>query len=104
VRRPGTSASLIERLPRLHGFLVRKWYFDELYDLAFVRPMRVLGEGAMNVFERFVIQGLVGGAELAVRVGSSIVRVAQSGIVRYYALLLLAGAGGLGLYFLLVSR
>jgi hypothetical protein len=58
----------------------------------------------MNVFERFVIQGMVGSAEMAVRVGSSIVRIAQSGILRYYALLLLAGAGGLGLYFLVVSR
>jgi hypothetical protein len=47
---------------------------------------------------------MVGGAELAVRVGSSIVRVAQSGILRYYALLLLAGAGGLALYFLVVSH
>jgi hypothetical protein len=56
------------------------------------------------VFERFVIQGMVGSAELAVRFGSSIVRVAQSGILRYYALLLLAGVGGLGLYFLVVSR
>jgi NADH-quinone oxidoreductase subunit L len=104
IRRPGLSARLIERLPRLHGFLVRKWYFDELYDVLFVRPTRTLGEGAMNVFERFVIQGMVGSAEMAVRVGSSIVRIAQSGILRYYALLLLAGAGGLGLYFLVVSR
>jgi NADH-quinone oxidoreductase subunit L len=104
IRRPGLSARLIERLPRVHGFLVRKWYFDELYDVLFVRPTRTLGEGAMNVFERFVIQGMVGSAEMAVRVGSSIVRIAQSGILRYYALLLLAGAGGLGLYFLVVSR
>ena len=38
------------------------------------------------------------------RTGSSIVRVAQSGLLRYYALLLLAGVGGLALYFLLASR
>jgi len=104
VRRPGTTAALIVRLRAVHAFLVHKWYFDELYDVLFVRPARALGENAMNVFERFVIQGMVGGAEVAVRVGSSIVRVAQSGILRYYALLLLAGAGGLGLYFLVVSH
>jgi NADH-quinone oxidoreductase subunit L len=104
VRRPGMTAALIRRFRALHSFLVNKWYFDELYDALFVRPTRVLGEGALNLFERYVIQGMVGGAGLAVRAGSSIVRVAQSGIVRYYALLLLAGAGGLGLYFLLVSR
>ena len=104
VRRPGTTAALIARFRAVHAFLVHKWYFDELNDALFVRPARALGESALNVFERFVIQGMVGGAELAVRAGSSIVRVAQSGILRYYALLLLAGAGGLGLYFLVVSR
>ena len=105
VRRPGTTAQLVARLPRLHGFLAHKWYFDELYDVAFVRPMRALGEGASNVFERVVVQGVVvGGAELAVRVGNSLVRVAQSGLLRYYALLLLAGVSGLALYFLAVSH
>ena len=39
-----------------------------------------------------------------VALGSSIVRVTQSGLLRYYALLLLAGVSGLALYFLLVSR
>ena len=29
---------LARRLPRLHGFLEHKWYFDELYDRLVVRP------------------------------------------------------------------
>src|SRR6185437_7432605 len=31
VRNPGSTLALARRLPRLHGFLVHKWYFDELY-------------------------------------------------------------------------
>jgi NADH-quinone oxidoreductase subunit L len=104
VRRPGTTLALAERLRPLHDFLQRKWYFDEAYALLVVRPLRALGEWSSTVFEQRVVQGLVGGATAAVRAGSSIVRVAQSGLVRYYALLLLAGVGGLALYFLLVSR
>jgi NADH-quinone oxidoreductase subunit L len=104
VRAPGTTVSLAGRFRGLHGFLVNKWYFDELYDTLLVRPVRALGAGASSVFERTVIQGMVGGTALAVMVGNSIVRIAQSGILRYYALLLVAGVGGLGLYFLLVSR
>ena len=46
----------------------------------------------------------MGGTSLAVRVGNSFVRVAQTGLLRYYALLLLVGVGALGLYFLVVSR
>jgi NADH-quinone oxidoreductase subunit L len=104
IRAPGTSVGLARRFARVHGFLENKWYFDELYDLLFVRPLRALGQGASNVFERVVIQGMVGNTALAVRVGNSLVRVAQSGLLRYYALLLLVGVGGLGLYFLVVSR
>jgi NADH-quinone oxidoreductase subunit L len=104
VRQPGATVNLARRFRRLHSFLARKWYFDELYDIAFVRPMRALGEWASNVFERFVIQGMVGGAAFAVRAGNSLVRVAQTGLLRYYALLLLVGVSALGFYFLAVSR
>jgi NADH-quinone oxidoreductase subunit L len=104
VRRPGTAATLAARLRPLHTFLERKWYFDELYELLFVRPMRVLGEGASAVLERPILQGVVGGAAVAVRAGSAVVRVVQTGVLRYYALLLLAGVSALALYFLLVSR
>ena len=92
------------RMRSLHAFLFNKWYFDELYDVLFVRPVRALGEVSSNVFERTVIQGIVGGTELAVRAGNSFIRVVQSGLVRYYALMLLIGVGALGLYFLVVSR
>jgi NADH-quinone oxidoreductase subunit L len=103
VRAPGTTLRLAERFRDLHRFLFRKWYFDELYDLVFVRPARAVGNWAQNVFERVAIQGLVGGTTFAVRAGNSLVRVAQTGVLRYYALLLLVGVGGLALYFLVVS-
>ena len=34
------GAHCVERFPRAHRFLAHKWYFDELYDAAFVRPAR----------------------------------------------------------------
>jgi NADH-quinone oxidoreductase subunit L len=104
VRRRGISLELAQRFRHLHAFLANKWYFDQLNDALFVRPTRALASAASNVFERTVIQGMVGSATVVVRVGNSIVRVAQSGVLRYYALLLLAGVSGLALYFLIVSR
>ena len=103
VRRPGSTLELAARLRPLHRFLERKWYFDDFYGVLVVRPLLALGEWSSAVFERVVIQGMVGGATAAVRTGSSIVRVAQSGLLRYYALLLLA-CRRLALYFLLASR
>ena len=104
VRRPGTTAGLVRRFPRLHGFLAHKWYFDEVYDLAFVRPMRALGRAASGVFERDVIDGATTGTTAVVRAGNRLVRVVQSGLLRNYALLLMTGVTALALYFLIAAR
>ena len=92
------------RLSGLHGFLARKWYFDDLIDTVVVRPFAMFGRFARDVFERVVINGVfVGGPSGAVRAGSAAVRAAQSGFVRYYAALLLVGVTALGLYFLIAA-
>jgi NADH-quinone oxidoreductase subunit L len=101
VRSPGRPAAIRARLAGVHGFFVRKWYFDELIDTVVVRPFALLGRLARDVFERVVINGvLVGGPSGAVRAGSAAVRAIQSGFLRYYAALLLLGITALGLYFL----
>jgi NADH-quinone oxidoreductase subunit L len=97
-------AAIRARLAGLHGFFVRKWYFDELIDLLVVRPVAWFGRFGRNVFERVVVSGLfVGGTAGAVRAGSAAVRAAQSGFLRYYAALLALGITALGLYFLIAA-
>ena len=104
LREPGTATRLRERFPRLHGFLAHKWYFDELYDALFVRPMATAGGFGRRVIETDFVQGtIVGGATGIVRVGTSVARSIQTGYLRAYALLLLLGVAGLTLYFLLNS-
>src|SRR5215203_942870 len=103
VLRPGVSAELVRRFRGLHDFLERKWYFDEAIDLLFVRPALAIGRFANSIFERYVVQGLVLGATDLARGASAGVRGAQSGYLRSYALLLVTGFTGLGLYFLLQS-
>jgi NADH-quinone oxidoreductase subunit L len=104
LRRPGTTARLQERYAGLHRFLERKWYFDELYDVLVVRPTAAFGRFGRNVIESGFVQGvLVGGTSDIVRASSYLARAVQSGYLRAYALLLLAGISVLTLYFLLVS-
>ena len=69
-----------------------------------MRPLLALGRLSSNVFERVVIDGMVCGTAHAVRAGNSLVRVAQTGLLRNYALLLVTGVTALALYFLVVSR
>jgi NADH-quinone oxidoreductase subunit L len=76
----------------LYIFLLRKWYFDELYDLIFVRPAFAIGRflwhrGDEGTIDRFGPDGI---ARLAL-VGNRITARVQSGYVYTYALVMLLG-------------
>jgi NADH-quinone oxidoreductase subunit L len=100
-RRPQLSVLFRERLRPVYLLAVNKWYFDEAIDFLIVRPALAIGRFANSTFERVVVDGLVTGTKETVGGAGGIVRVVQSGFVRSYALLLLAGFAGLALYFLL---
>ncbi len=104
VQRPGTAAALQKRWHAIYELLFHKWWFDEAIDALVVRPMAATGRFAAGTFERAVIEGgLVDGTVGVVRAGSAAVRAVQSGLVRYYAALLVLGVAAVGLYFLLQS-
>jgi NADH-quinone oxidoreductase subunit L len=104
MRRRGVTLRLAERYRGLHGFLSHKWYFDELYDTVFVRPLGNFGSYGRRVIESRFVQGfVVDGAVGVVRAGTSVARAVQTGYLRAYALLLVIGVLALGLYFLVQS-
>jgi NADH-quinone oxidoreductase subunit L len=103
VARPETPAALIRRFGPIHTFLYNKWYFDEAIDVLVVRPALAIGRFANDVFERFVVGGLVSGTRELVGDAGGFVRAVQNGFVRSYALLLIFGFAGLALYFLITS-
>ncbi|MDX6691323.1 MAG: NADH-quinone oxidoreductase subunit [Solirubrobacteraceae bacterium] len=104
VLHPEIATRLRERFAPIHRFLFNKWYFDELIGLLVVRPVQWFGAWAQQTFERVVVNGLlVGGSTGVVRAGSSAVRAAQTGFLRYYAALIVVGLVFVAFYFLLAS-
>ena len=104
LRRPGLTLRLRDRLGTLHDFLAHKWYFDELYDIGFVQPMAAFGRFGRTVIESVFVQDvIIGGSVAVVRAGSSFARGLQTGYLRSYAALLVAGLAGLALYFLITA-
>ena len=102
VRRRGLAPRLQARFSAVHTFLFHKWYFDEFYDVAIVRPVLWMGRFADSVLEHRVIAGgVTGGTVGLVRACSAAVRRAQTGFVRYYAAAVLLGISGIALYFLI---
>jgi NADH-quinone oxidoreductase subunit L len=104
MRRAGVTLQLRDRFSALHGFLSKKWYFDELYDNVVVRPIGGFGNFGRRVIESRFVQGfVVGGTVGVVRAGTSLARSIQTGYVRAYALLLVIGVLLMALYFLWMS-
>jgi NADH-quinone oxidoreductase subunit L len=104
VLRPGSAAAWQERFAPAYRLFANKWWFDELIDVAVVRPFAAFGTFAQRTFERVFVEGvLVDGTTSVVRAGSAAVRALQTGFLRYYAALLLLGGAAVILYFLIVS-
>jgi NADH-quinone oxidoreductase subunit L len=101
-KQPSIAVTARERFKPAYTLFVNKWYFDELIDAIVVRPAAAAGQFASTTFERVFVDGaLIGGATSLVRAGSASVRAAQTGLLRYYAALVVLGVAALGFYFLL---
>lgn len=80
----------LRRMPRL---LESKYYVDEIYDTAIVKPILVASrEGLWKVFDLGVIDGIVNGLGRLVTRTGGVIRYLQIGFVRGYAAIILAGA------------
>jgi NADH-quinone oxidoreductase subunit L len=89
-RRAADSVSA--RFAGLHRLLEHKYYVDEIYDAAVVRPIRIVSEaGLWKGVDVRVIDGSVNGVGEAVDLGGQLLRRAQTGSVRVYAASLFLG-------------
>ncbi len=104
IRAPHIPKALAERHRGLYQFLLNKWYFDELYDLIFVRPARWLGRFFWKVGDGKIIDGY-GPNGVAARVLDVTGRVVklQSGYLYHYAFAMLIGVAALVTWMMLGS-
>src|SRR2546430_7560428 len=79
-------------VPWAQRLLERKYYFDEIYDRAFVRPTDWIAGFALRDIERPVIDATVIDTGLIARAGASSLSLTQSGYFRNYVLVFVGGA------------
>jgi NADH-quinone oxidoreductase subunit L len=92
IAKPGLPAAMAKQFSVLYDFLLHKWYFDELYDLIFVKPAFAIGRwfwhrGDEKTINRF---GPDGSAWL-VSLGSRAAGRLQTGYLYTYAFVMLIG-------------
>jgi NADH-quinone oxidoreductase subunit L len=78
--------------PWAQRLLERKYYFDEIYDAAFVRPMDALADSGLRDIEQPILDGAVVGTGRAAMAGASSLSLTQSGYFRSYVLVFVGGA------------
>jgi NADH-quinone oxidoreductase subunit L len=92
IRNPGFPVVMAEQFRVLYRFLLRKWYFDELYHLLFVRPAFAIGRllwhrGDEQTIDRFGPNGSAWLVQLGARGATKL----QSGYLYSYAFVMLIG-------------
>jgi NADH-quinone oxidoreductase subunit L len=101
IQRPYLPVELANQQPMLYQFLLNKWYFDELYDLIFVRPAKWIGYTLWKKGDGFVIDGFGpdGVSARVLDVTRNVVKI-QTGYLYHYAFAMLIGVAGLITWFM----
>jgi NADH-quinone oxidoreductase subunit L len=83
---------LAGRFPRLQRLLEHKYYFDELYDKLFVRPLDRSAVVGDKIIERPVLEGSIEEVGVVASAGAANLSLVENGYFRAYMLVFLAGA------------
>ena len=89
---PSIPKFLSNKFNPLYKFLLNKWYFDELYELIFVRNISRIGNFLSNFGDKRVIDGLGpdGISSRVMDIAKQVSRI-QTGYIYHYAFAMLIG-------------
>src|SRR5215203_4917396 len=101
IRQPTLPVELARQHETLYKFLLNKWYFDELYDIVFVRPAIWLGRVFWKLGDGWLIDGFGpdGVSARVLDVTRNVVRL-QTGYLYHYAFAMLIGVAALITWFM----
>lgn len=91
LNRSENSYAMEQGLGGLHKLIYNKFYIDELYDKVFITPTVSLSVLLWKKFDVLLIDGFVNGSAWLVGQFSGALRKLQTGMIRSYAFVFLAG-------------
>ena len=101
IQLPNIPDILSKTFNRAYQFLLKKWYFDELYNRLFVRPTFYIAKQLWKIGDGVLIDGLgPDGISSAVQDISRRISHLQSGYVYHYAFAMLIGLVGIVTWYL----
>ncbi len=91
LKSPRMPHDLVRRFPSVYGLLYHKYYVDEVYNAIFVNPIVKGSDAVYTHFDLKVIDGSINGTAEVTGLAGRVLSLFQSGLVKDYALALLAG-------------
>jgi NADH-quinone oxidoreductase subunit L len=92
IRNPQTPKKIATAFGPLYALVERKYGFDELYSWLFAQGARVVGTGLWKGGDQMAIDGvMVNGSARLVGWFSGVVRLVQSGLIYWYAFMMIFG-------------
>jgi len=92
---------LAQRFPHAYATVANKYYVDEAYDRAIVRPLAAAAHFSWKGIDTVLIDGTLNACAFLTEIAGDLLRFVQTGNVRNYGLLVLAGALAAALWLLL---
>lgn len=92
IKRTDLPAKIAKTMKPIYLFLLNKWYFDEIYDLLFVRTTKAFGLFLWKVVDVKMVDGIGpnGFAYMSRRCAGGLGKL-QSGFIYHYAFLMIIG-------------
>jgi NADH-quinone oxidoreductase subunit L len=91
LKSPRTPHRVVARIPAVYRLLSNKYYVDEIYNAAFVKPMVNGSQALYDNFDLKVIDGTINGTAAATGFAGKALSLIQSGLAKDYALVILLG-------------
>jgi NAD(P)H-quinone oxidoreductase subunit 5 len=89
-----SADAIAKSIQPLYLFSKNKWYFDEIYDFAFVQGSRRLARQVLEVDAK-IVDGLVNLAGFVTVVTGEALKYFENGRAQFYALVIFLGVLGL---------
>jgi NADH-quinone oxidoreductase subunit L len=101
IKKPALPVELARQHEFLYRFLLNKWYFDELYEIIFVKPAKWIGHELWKKGDGWLIDGFGpdGVSARVLDVTRNVVRL-QTGYLYHYAFAMLIGAAAFITWFM----
>lgn len=99
--RAGMAAKIVRVFKPLHTLFYNKWFFDEIYTAAFVKPAYVLGRVFWKVGDKAIIDGIgPDGLSATSKSFGGLLSRFQTGYMFHYAFVMMIGLIGLVSWFI----